>query len=238
MRVAVYTAIAGDYDPLREHPSIGDVDWIAFTDRPVDRARTDWEWRPLEIDPSDGPRQRAKWYKINTHLLLPEYDRTLWIDGSVQLHDGDFVKRALESESAWTLFPHPDRDCVYDEAVASRGLQKYDGCPIEEQVSYYRSIGHPEHWGLWCMTLMARNHRQAITTPIEQRLWDEVDRWPTNDQLALPVIFKEFSFRPGEIEEEFWDNPGFSHNMQPTAASDHERQTGATPNEDRPSFIR
>jgi hypothetical protein len=221
MRLAVYTAIAGNYDPLREHPQVDGVDWIAFTDRPDDADRTDWQWRKLVIGPGDGPRQRAKWYKINSHVAMPEYDRTLWVDGSLQLHDPDFIAMTLQSDAPWTLFPHPDRDCVYDEAVASRGLQKYNGCPIEEQVAHYRSIHHPEHWGLWCMTLMARNHRQPTTAPIEQRLWDEVDRWPTNDQIALPVVFREMTYRPAEIEGDFWHNRWFSHNMQ-YSASDHE----------------
>lgn len=222
VRLAVYTAIAGDYDPLREHPHIDGVDWIAFTDRPADAARTDWEWRQLVIDPTDGPRQRAKWYKINAHLALPEYDRTLWVDGSVQFHDSDFITMALESDAAWTVFAHPDRNCVYDEAIASRGLRKYDGCPIEEQVAYYRSIDHPEHWGLWCMTLMARNHRQPETTQIEKRLWAEVDRWPTNDQIAFPVVFRQSLYRPAELSGDFWNNKSFSHNMQ-FSRSDHDR---------------
>jgi hypothetical protein len=223
MRLAVYTAIAGNYEPLREHPQIEGVDWIAFTDRPADAPRTDWDWRPLIIDSAEGPRQRAKWYKVNTHLVLPEYERTLWVDGSVQLHDPDFVTFALTRDAPWTLFPHPDRDCLYDEAIASRGLPKYTGCPIEEQIAHYRSSGHPDHWGLWCMTLMARNHRHRRTTPIEKRLWTEVDRWPTNDQLALPQVFRETSYRPDELEGDFWSNRWFSHNMQPDAVSDHDR---------------
>jgi len=169
-----------------------------------------------------GPRQRAKWYKINAHLVLPDYDRSLWIDGSLDMRDPAFITRMLSSEAAWTLFPHPDRDCVFDEAVASRGLRKYNGCPIEEQVAAYRSINHPEHWGLWCMTLMARNHRQPSLALIERRLWDEVDRWPMNDQIALPVVFREMAFRPDEVEGDFWHNEWFSHNMQENALSDHD----------------
>jgi hypothetical protein len=227
MKLAVYTAIAGDYDPLREHPHVDGVDWIAFTDRPEDARRADWQWRELVSGPELGPRQRAKWYKINTHLLLSEYDRTLWVDGSVQLHDPAFITTVLGSDAAWTLFPHPDRDCIYEEAIASRGLRKYDGCPIEAQVTHYRSIGHPEHWGLWCMTLMARNHRRPETFLLEERLWAEVDRWPTNDQLALPVAFGQANYRPAEIDGDFWENPWFSHNMKPDAPSDHEHRIAA-----------
>ncbi len=72
------------------------------------------------------------------------------------------------------------------------------------------------------MTLIARNHRQPVTAPIEKRLWTEVDRWPTNDQIAFPVVIRESQYRPAEIEGDFWNNKWFSHNMQ-FSASDHER---------------
>lgn len=194
-RIAVYTAIAGGYDELKDHPFIPGCDFIAFSDRLTQHPA--WQIRGIPDQPGVHPRMVAKWYKLMPHLALPEYDLTLWIDGSHQIANPHFLEEAIFQlgDSEMALYRHPDRDCIYDEADLSVTLRKYQDQPIREQVEHYLSEGHPPHWGLWaCGTLLRR--RTGLIAALMTAWWDEINRWSYQDQISLPVVLRESGFRP------------------------------------------
>ena len=63
------------------------------------------------------------------------------IDGSIAIKSPDFARDMAASVGATgiAMFRHPDRDCIYDEAVESIRWAKYAGMPIMEQVGHYRA---------------------------------------------------------------------------------------------------
>ena len=222
-KFCVYTAIAGDYDPLRTHPVVPGVDWVAFLDETTywnkgDQSRTDWDVRRISV-PADitHPRMRAKWYKVLSQLELPEYEHTMWVDGKIQLKDPAFVSEVLSSDAPITMFRHPDRDCIYDEASSTRGMRKYRDEPIDSQVlCYSQEYDHPSHWGLWETGIIGRR-RSATTERIERSWWHEIERWSYQDQLSLPVVLRAEGCTPGRIRGNMWNHPAFSVHTQPGA---------------------
>lgn len=199
MRVAVYTAIAGGYDDLKPHPEIPDVDFIAFTDGPP---ADGWEVRPIECQPTEDqrvehPRDVAKFYKLFPHVALPDHDFTVWIDGSHEIQSETFVFDCMAAvmDAGIAVYEHPWRQCIYDEAVASLDLVKYQGLPITEQVDAYRAEGHPEKWGLYATGTMARANTPAVAALMAD-WWAEMGRWTYQDQLSLPVVCRRRDIRP------------------------------------------
>jgi Protein of unknown function (DUF616) len=216
-RLCVYTAIAGGYEQLKPHPYVKDVDWIAFTDdpEPGPAARAGWSHRRMQ--PGDGhPRMRAKFYKVNSTSVLHDYDRTLWVDASVELTDGDWVAKQLHDHRGWTVLAHPERNCIYAEAVASLDMPKYADQDLLSQVAWYRMQGHPTRWGLWCGGIIARSPSPFVTS-IERAWWHEIERWSYQDQLSLPYVFRNHQLHPGEIAGNLYDHPNFRVHFQPTA---------------------
>jgi hypothetical protein len=213
---AVYTAIAGGYDPLREHPYVPGVDWVAFSDRVLDFARTDWDVLPMVWFVNAHPRTRAKWYKVRSCMDIGKYDRTLWIDGSIELHSDALIRAALERDEPMTLYQHPDRDCIYNEAHLAKNMPKYKDQDLEAQVRHYKSNGHPKQWGLWASGIIARQ-RCALTMRIEERWWEEILKWSYQDQLSLPYVFRELDFKPGTFDGNMWESPWFTAHTQPEA---------------------
>lgn len=217
-KACVFTAIAGDYDPLRAHPYVSGVDWIAYTDRPADLKRTDWDVRSLRA-PADltHPRMQAKWYKVMTHMELSEYERTLWVDGKVELSDSAFISDVLMKVKSLMLFRHPVRDCAYFEAGATREMRKYQDQPITEQIEYYSSVyDHPEHWGLWDTAIIGRV-RSAATTLVERRWWNELEQWSYQDQISLPVVLRLLNHKPERIGGNISNHKAFSLHQQEDA---------------------
>jgi Protein of unknown function (DUF616) len=214
-RCAVFTAISGNYDALRSHPVMPGVDWIAFLDAETLTTNIkhsySWEVRPIEV-PADitHPRTRAKWYKVLSQLELPEYERTLWIDGKVQLKDSDFVTTVLNSVETLAMFRHPERDCIYAEASATRHMRKYQDEPIDAQIQYYSDVyDHPEHWGLWESGIIGRK-RCAMTERIEHSWWNEIEQWSNQDQLSLPIVFRAEGYTPDRIKGNMWTSKSFN----------------------------
>jgi Protein of unknown function (DUF616) len=208
-KTCVYTAIAGGYDQLKPHPDVPGVDWICFTDDDT-LTSTEWDVRPL-IRHLASPRLDAKLYKVlpSTPTMVPGgYTHSIWIDGSVTVLTPVFVSRVLEilHDHSMAMFRHPERDCIYDEAVASLDYKKYEATDVLGQVAEYRRMGFPRHAGLWAGTIIGRNHRSGITLVMED-WWREICRWGIQDQLSLPFVLRRFGgFQPGAIPGNLYDN--------------------------------
>jgi hypothetical protein len=72
MRVAIYTAVFGDYDELKEVPTQDvECDLICFTDRPKARRGNSWRVTPVARKRELHPRMQAKYYKIMSQEIFP-----------------------------------------------------------------------------------------------------------------------------------------------------------------------
>jgi hypothetical protein len=209
VRTALYTAIAGGYNELQPVPDISGVDCIAFVEGSEVVDPVGWDVRPVLFAlAGESPRRIAKWYKLHPALALPEHDRTLWIDGSVRLDDPFFVDLALTQAepSGLALWRHPERDNVFDEAVASLRFPKYEAEPMLRQVSSYWESGLRFDSGLWACGVLARHAHPEVDRVFDS--WaGEVELWSAQDQLAFPWACAREGFTPGDLVGSIYDNP-------------------------------
>jgi hypothetical protein len=142
------------------------------------------------------------------HLVLPEYEQTIWVDGSALVTSNTFVEEALSylGETGLTMWAHPNRDDLYDEAVASLQYPKYAYYPIAQQAEHYRVQGHPEHWGLWASGVIARRTDDKVQNLMEMWL-GEVYRWGRQCQISLPYCLRTLGMRPDEFPGTIYQNP-------------------------------
>jgi len=207
--VVVYTAIAGGYDNLLEHPDVPNVDFVCFTDAEPEDAKG---WHTEIIPPSDEtPRLRAKRYKIlSPQRELLEYDYTLWVDGNSQILTPRFVEEAIGciGEDDIALHAHPQRDCIYEEAHASilTVPEKYAHLPILEQVEHYREQGHPEHWGLWACGSIARRRSTRLDVAMLDWMSENIT-WTIQDQLSFPYVMRNHGIRPASFPHNQYQSP-------------------------------
>lgn len=216
MRRACYTAIANGYDELRDHPDIEDVDWVAYVTLPQQYESSNWDVRPLFGYGETDPRRQAKWYKVQSGLEMAEYDRTVWIDGSVEIGKPQVLADILDVEASFGLYRHTDRDCVYEEAGFSMGMRKYADEPIREQMNYYLDeYDHPQGGGLWWTGIIVRN-RSAEVERIERAWWREIERWSVQDQLSLPVVLRYLGEKAHTLPQRGYSS--FKLHQQPFAS--------------------
>lgn len=191
MRVCIYTAIFGEYTTLKPplEPSQEDVDLICFTDDPG--LATDG-WTPLRRQRVFiHPRMDSKWSRMNSDILLTNYDVTIWVDASFQLKNVDrFIASCLRDlgRHDTALFRHPERNNIYDEAEVSLRMDKYAGQSLLEQVEHYRREGLPRNHVLWAGGIQIRRARSELVSEINRRWFAECVRWSFQDQLSLPYV--------------------------------------------------
>ena len=226
-RTCIYTAIYGGYDALLQPVAqAGGCDFVCFTDAAwPDRVGA---WRIVRSHARRGlhPRMRAKYFKTMSHRVFPggrlawhyaplgprpRYDRLIWIDGCLRIKSPDFAAEfgAQVGRSGWSLFVHPDRDCIYDELEAAVGMPKYTGLPLRGQVAHYRTEGFPAHAGLMAGGLIARDPHGRQLARINRAWWAENRRWSCQDQLSLPVVLWRLGLGYDPVRLDLWDNPWF-----------------------------
>lgn len=221
-RTCVYTAICGGYDTLKPIPE-QDVacDYICFSDDPGLTNPGPWKILPAVCEDQRHPRMRARVFKTLHHRLFkrgrlrgrifgPRYAHTVWIDGSIQVKSASFVREFVQhiGASGWSMFVHPDRDCIYPEAEFSMTMPKYRDQPIAGQVAAYRAEGYPADNGLMATGLIARS-TMADLNAIEKMWWNENLRWSYQDQLSLPVVLWRLRRSYDPVQKNLWSNEWF-----------------------------
>ena len=228
MRAVIYTAIFGGYDNLKQ-PAAQDqpCDFVCFTDMKLPRRAGDWRIVAIPRDRRVHPRLQAKRFKLLSHRIFPggrlawryapashrpRFDLSIWVDGSALITSSRFVgdMRRLLADGDWAMFVHPERDCIYEEATVSSGMEKYRGLPIFPQVDAYRAAV-PPRGGLYAATTIVRREPTSdAVLAVNEAWWAENLKWTYQDQLSLPYVLGRLGGpAPISIRENLWKNPWF-----------------------------
>lgn len=203
---AILTAIYGGYDDLKPAlPQEGmDVEWVLVTDDPgiLDGHLG---WRVVhERRPGMHPNRAAKHPKFRPWEYT-DAPASVWVDGSCRVFAPWFAAQALSYADPIAQFAHPDRDCIYDEAREALTVAKYAGEPVSEQAACYMAAGHPEHWGLWAATVIARQHTPAVRS-LGEAWTAHVDQWSFEDQISQPFVLRNLGLCPAVLPGYYRDN--------------------------------
>lgn len=192
----IYTAITQGYDELIEQPQDKqhNIEQIAFVEgSPKARA---WRIRPVEPCTTD-PNRNAKWYKILSHLHFPQKRYSLWIDGCVMLNVSplELLDTYLQ-DFDMVVHRHPDRDCIYSEALVCQRKNLDDPLIISEQMSRYRREAFPSHAGMHENAVILRRHNDRVKA-FNALWWEEIARGSRRDQLSSPYVALRVGLKVG-----------------------------------------
>jgi hypothetical protein len=184
----VYTCITGDYDSLCNPKFLTDgFDYVCFTDNKTIKSDV-WDIRLLPKE-TEGLSQvkKQRFVKINPHLLLSEYDMSIWVDGNVTLK-GDlnkFVKNVITSDCSVYVPKHPQRNCIYAEANAVVKMGKDKSDITRPQMERYRKEGFPEKYGLLQSNIILRKHNKPDCIKLMEDWFKELKDGSHRDQLSF-----------------------------------------------------
>ena len=197
----VYTAIAGGKDELRPLPLGKDegVRYVAFVDRAV---KSDfWEVLPMD-DYYHHPnhRRRSRYFKMHPHILFPDEEVVIWLDGST------FPLISIEQIIAQTkdyslsARKHPIRSCLYDEGPEVIRFGMAHRKEVFAQLHRYADEGFPPGYGLRENRILVFKNTQESRDFMEA-WWHEYMREDScvRDQLCQMYVSWKKNFKIGEL---------------------------------------
>ena len=149
----------------------------------------------------ESPRKTARWHKINSHLLFPDADVTVWFDSNLMLLQ-PVSKFLAHASSDFCAFEHPHRDCTYAEGEEILRLRWESWDRIPEQLQAYAAAGYPKNNGLLSTRIVIRKNTPEVRA-LNELWWQHVERYSLRDQISLPYVLWELGVTPGTVPHEF-----------------------------------
>ena len=197
-RLAVYTALTGGYDDLRQPETVRtDADYICFSNDIREEKVGAWTIRPIPFENRDLVRV-SRFPKLNPHLVLPEYETSLYVDANVLVTKdlGEAVNRALASQTPCAMVPHPDRKGVYEEGMFLIRHSMGEPFKVYRQIKELVRTGFKDDAGLFVCSLIFRRHLDPRVIAFSENWWRRFQAGAKRDQLSVMPALAEAELRP------------------------------------------
>jgi hypothetical protein len=186
MKIAIYTCITGGYDDIKPPlVTTKGVDYLCFTDQ-ASRITNGWQFKEIPKNLNLNNKDLNRFLKMHPHIILSEYDLTIYIDGSIQIVGGltELINEIIKSKELIFLYDHPFRSCIYKESVANIHYAHDIIFRIVKQMRKYHQIGFPENFGLFeCGIIFCK--RSASVSALMENWWEEYCLHSKRDQLSF-----------------------------------------------------
>lgn len=187
MKRVIYTVITGSYETLRNPSFINtDFDYICFTNQ-LNITDTVWKLIPIpeELNKVSSVKQQRV-IKICPHKYLPDYDLSVYVDGSIDiLGDINPLINEIPETVSVSIPKHPHRNCIYDEKTAILKYKKDVLKNMQKQLSRYKSERFPAHFGLVQSGIIIRKHNDPYCIRLMELWKDEIIKGSHRDQLSF-----------------------------------------------------
>lgn len=207
MKILIITANIGGFDtPKNFIEQSLKCDFISITENNLPRPMTTLD-----------DRMKAKYFKLQTHKLYPDYDAYIWMDSAFQIKSEGFANRMIAElvNHDIAVTKHPDRNCIYTEAeFVLQGIIKgsnyliprYSKSKINVERNYYESLLYPKDNGLYACGLFARWNNEKLNSFFD-KWWNSCLMWSAFDQLSFPVLAQQNNIRINGIAfDKYTDN--------------------------------
>lgn len=204
----VYTCITGEYDAIPQYLYVAnDWDYILFTDN-TDLIKKGniyhWQVKPLQFNELTNVKN-ARWHKINAHLLFPNYDYSVWLDGNISV-ENELPYRLFDkfiNESVQVVIPiHPERKCIYDEAKIVVKLLIDHSTIVKQEMAFLKKEQYPKDNGLSETNIMLRKHNNADIVKVQNTWWAMLLQFSKRDQLACNYAFWKHNIKITPLYQE------------------------------------
>ena len=184
----IYTCITGNYEKIVDPSYVQkDFDYICFTDN-MNQTSKVWKFIPIPEELTELTKvKQQRTIKICPHLYLPQYNESIWVDGSVDILGdmNDFIKNyCCDKNKSVFIRKHPVRNCIYKESVAC-SYGKDTWANMKPQMDKYKNEHFPENYGLVESNMIYRRHNDPYCINLMNKWAAEVKNYSHRDQLSF-----------------------------------------------------
>lgn len=195
-KIVVYCAITGNYDNLDSPLYIDDrLEYVCFTNNRNIKSSI-WNVEYIS-DNNMSDVFLARNIKCFPDKYFKEYELSIWVDGKYLIKNNlrEYIEKYMINKNM-LCFPHPDRNCVYNEAAACIFYGKGEKDSILKQVITYYNEKYPFDNGLYESGCLARNHNDDFIKKLMSEWWEQISVFSYRDQLSLPYVCWKNQFLP------------------------------------------
>jgi len=193
----IYTVLSGNYDDLRQPEVIvPGWDYICFSNDIPEKQIGIWQIRRFNYH-HEMPVRESHYPKLNPHLVLPEYECSLYLDAKVAFRKilSDRLPELLDKVSL-AMIPHPERNCVYQEAMLLTAWTVGEPDLIYWQTRYLLSNHFPAKSGMYDTAAIFRRHNQAAIIHFSEVWWDFYCHFSSRDQMGVTWALQQAKLKP------------------------------------------
>ena len=193
MRILIYSAEFGDYEPEIHQPVKPKLrhnvmySYVQFSDKSLKKFSL-WHHRePLHLSKGliDKPQYRARYHKMDPLWLLHEdYDYTLWVDASMSLLVDPMDLIELLGDHDLMTFRHRHRDTLAEEGATVIKIKQQDPTVIQNQLNYYKQAGYNDYVGLPETGLLLRRVNKKVLA-FNERWYSQILTFSVRDQMSF-----------------------------------------------------
>lgn len=187
-KVAIYTALFGDYDKIKQIKVKNPFcDYYIFTDQKLPN-NCDWQLKEYNFseDISDNPILKNRFLKMHPHLLFPDYEYSIYIDAAIIIELDIMRLMSRIGNNHLALFKHhAGIDCSYEEANRVKRIGIASQEIVDKQMNRYEIEGFPKHFGFYECSIIVRKHNENDCISIMDTWWKEFLNESKRDQLSF-----------------------------------------------------
>lgn len=214
-KIIVYSVIVNGYDDVKTPKEYDpNVKYILFTDD--ENIKSDvWEVKPVDfLKNIKDLRKKARYVKVNPHLILPDHDVSIWVDSCFEPRFTD-TKKMLEDigmdKNNMMAYKHPERNCIFDEANSVIHWKLDTPETVSRQMKRYYDMGFQKNYGLYETGFLIRKNNNKVKN-FNDTWWTEIKNNSGRDQLShmFASWYSDVDTKPIEIGTNM-DNNNFLH---------------------------
>ncbi|MDT0645315.1 DUF616 domain-containing protein [Zunongwangia sp. F260] len=208
MKIAIYTAIFGNKDALREPSDISNgenIDFYVITDN--NELKSNFYTVLYKPCTYSNVAKNSRLYKILGVKEFESYDYVIWHDANLQIIV-DEVPRLVQSlrNNFLATFKHPLRRCFMEESIACIKDKKDNAYIILLQCILNLFRGLSPDSGLYETSILVKRNKNFNKRFFEQ-WWKEVKFFSRRDQISLPYVKKKMNEKVDVLEGDRINNP-------------------------------
>jgi GT2 family glycosyltransferase len=200
----IYTCISGNYDSLKNLSFVDTehFDYICFTNSNKIKTLDIYPWKVIDVSnfnigisnsDQDYDIKFARFFKTHPHLFFENYEKSIWIDGNMNVigEAKDFIK--LLNKDNFILLPiHPVRNNIYEEMKACRTLEKETSENLNKVNRFLINENFPSDTKLVQTGIILRNHNDKKCIFFMNKWWDMIKEYSKRDQLSFNYVFWKY----------------------------------------------
>lgn len=197
-KFVIYTALVGNYDTICQPKVIAeDFDYVLFTNDIPEQRLGVWQVKGIPYHHKNNTKV-ARWVKTHPHLLLQEYEVSLWHDANVHVDQQDYFIRIRELIDKGVLIASMDhviRHCIYEEGftVLYSNLDKVG--KVMREMAHLKHDGYPVNNGLTETNCMLRRHQESRVNQFCDGWWAMIDKYSLRDQLSCDYVARKYRLK-------------------------------------------